>query len=258
MKISELVKRTSVSKETIHYYVREGLVSKPRKPGKNIADYSDDCIDQIKTIKKLQDNYFLPLSVIKKIIKKHKKQSSSAQLSFEVLSDFLRPLDHFLAAEIKGRDEFRKTTGIGRKWLAKMEDWGVITADKKNGEPVYSQNDVIIGKLIVEMDRTGYGPKDGTDPEDLRHIADFIRDYIISSQKKFFNGWRRELSAQDLQEKKVKIREIMSLFFYHLYRKLVRESSNLFEDFQDGKEVELQPDHATRNAISLTNNKKGG
>ena len=69
MKISELVKKTHASKETIHYYVREGLVSKPKKPGKNVAIYDERCIDQIKTIKRLQDNYFLPLSIIKKIIK---------------------------------------------------------------------------------------------------------------------------------------------------------------------------------------------
>jgi DNA-binding IclR family transcriptional regulator len=33
MKISELVKRTGVPKETIHFYIREGLLRKPRKSG---------------------------------------------------------------------------------------------------------------------------------------------------------------------------------------------------------------------------------
>ncbi|NNL75879.1 MAG: MerR family DNA-binding transcriptional regulator, partial [Desulfobacterales bacterium] len=31
MKISQLVKRTGVPKETIHFYIREGLLRKPRK-----------------------------------------------------------------------------------------------------------------------------------------------------------------------------------------------------------------------------------
>ena len=39
MKIGELVKQTQVSKETIHYYVREGLLPRPRKLAKNVADY---------------------------------------------------------------------------------------------------------------------------------------------------------------------------------------------------------------------------
>jgi DNA-binding transcriptional MerR regulator len=236
MKISELAKHTGISKETIHYYVREGLVSAPKKLGKNIARYDEICIEQIRIIKRLQDNYFLPLSVIKKIIKRHQEKSNTEYISVEILSEFLKPLDYLLAKEVPGEENYRKITGLGRKWREKMEQWGVITAMSDNGEAVYSQDDVIIGKLIVEMDQMGYGPKDGTDPEDLRRIADFIRDYIINSQKKFFNARRKELSPRELKEKEVKIREIMSLFFYHLYRKLVRESTDLFEDFQEDKE----------------------
>ena len=230
MKISELVKNTQVSKETIHYYVREGLVSKPKKPGKNVAIYDERCIDQIKTIKRLQDNYFLPLSVIKKIIKKHRAKPDAERLSFEVLSEFIKPIDYFLASEIAGREAFRKETGLGGKWLANMEEWGVITPMGSNGDPVYTQDDVIIGRLIVEMDNMGYGPKDGTDPEDLRRIADFIRDYIINSQQSFFQTKVGDLPPEELKEKQVKIREIMSLFFYHVYRKLVWENAETVEN----------------------------
>ena len=123
MKISELVKKTNVSKETIHYYVREGLVSKPKKKGKNVAMYDERCINQIKTIKRLQDNYFLPLSVIKKIIKKHRARPDAEQLSFEVLSQLVKPMDYFLSSEINGREAFCAATGLGKKWLAKMEEW---------------------------------------------------------------------------------------------------------------------------------------
>ena len=230
MKISELVKKTHVSKETIHYYVREGLVSKPKKPGKNVAIYDERCIDQIKTIKRLQDNYFLPLSVIKKIIKKYRAKADTEQLSFEVLSEFIKPIDYFLSSDVAGRKAFLEETGLSRKWLAKMEEWRVITPAEKNGTPVYSQDDVIIGRLIVEMDHTGYGPKDGTDPEDLRRIADFIRHYIINSQQSFFQAKGRELPLEELKEKQVKIREIMSLFFYHVYRKIVWESAASIEN----------------------------
>lgn len=236
MKISELVKKTHVSKETIHYYVREGLVSKPKKPGKNVAIYDKRCIDQIKTIKRLQDNYFLPLSVIKKIIEKHKTKPDTEQLSFEILSEFLKPMDYFLSSEVVRREAFREETGLGGKWLAKMEEWGLITPSNRNGDPVYSQDDVIIGRLIVEMDRTGYGPKDGTDPEDLRRIADFIRDYIINAQQSFFQDKGHKLPPEELKEQQVKIREIMSLFFYHVYRKLVWESAESVENIIENKD----------------------
>lgn len=38
MKIGDLAQRTRITKETIHYYIREGLLPKPRKLGRNSAD----------------------------------------------------------------------------------------------------------------------------------------------------------------------------------------------------------------------------
>jgi len=77
MKIGELSKRTGVSKETIHFYIRKGLLRKPRKIGKNVAEYNENYVDQILLIKALRENYFLPLPVIKDLIKKQKKISPS-------------------------------------------------------------------------------------------------------------------------------------------------------------------------------------
>ena len=223
MKISELTERTGVPKETIHYYVREGVLRKPRKTGKNTADYNESYVDQIRIIKGLQDNYFLPLSVIKKIIKHQKRQSRSEQSSFQLQSEYFRPIDRLLSSEVAGKEAFREVTGIGRKWLAKMEEWGIITAEVREGQPVYSQDDVIIGKLVVDMDRIGFGPKQGYDPKRLRPIADFVRDFVRSSQKDYFQYNLERLSSEELIENGSKFTEIMSLFFYHLYRKLVRE-----------------------------------
>jgi len=105
----------------------------------------------------------------------------------------------------------------------KMEEWGVITAEYRERRPIYSQDDVIIGKLLVDMDRIGFGPKDGYDPGSLRHIADFVREFVINSQKDYFQANLERLSSKEFVEKGSKFAEIMSLFFYHLYRKLVRE-----------------------------------
>ncbi|MBW1899946.1 MAG: MerR family transcriptional regulator, partial [Deltaproteobacteria bacterium] len=126
MKISELVKRTGVPKETIHYYIREGLLRKPRKNGKNVANYTENYIDQIRLIKGLRDNYYLPLSVIKKILRRIKKQSRTRQSALQLLSEHFRPIDQFVTKEITGREAFLEATGMGSKWLDKMEEWGIL------------------------------------------------------------------------------------------------------------------------------------
>jgi len=223
MRIGELVKQTGVPKETIHFYLREGLIRKPRRSGTHTADYTAAHVDRILLIKELRDSFFLPIPEIKKILKQNRRQSPSDQAVSDLHNKYFRPLDRLLATEVVGREAFREATGIGRKWLAVMEDWGIISAHAKNGEPVYSRDDLIIGRLMVDMDRLGFGPKDGYDPEELKRIADFIRRFVRSSHRDYYQRNLEGLSSSELDGKGSKFTEIMSLFFYHLYRKLVRE-----------------------------------
>ena len=138
MKMSELVQRTGVNKETIRYYIREGLLPKPRKLGRNMADYNEESVERIALIKDLQDNLFLPLSVIKKILKKQKK-SPEVQNLLRLRSDYLRPVARLLPHEIIGETAFLEATGLRADRLADFENWGIINPRVQNGSKVYSQ-----------------------------------------------------------------------------------------------------------------------
>jgi DNA-binding transcriptional MerR regulator len=226
MKISQLVKRTGVPKETIHFYIREGLLRKPRKSGVNSAEYNETYVDQIQLIKDLRDNYYLPIPEIKKIVKDFRKQSPSDQAISQFHSRFFRPADRLFANEIKGQDAFCQATGLGEKWLTKAEDWGVLTPDvSKDGEAVYSPDDVAIGKLMVDMDRLGFGPKDGYDPEDLRYIGEFVRKYVVDIVKKYYENNLAKMTTTEDVERANQYHEVISLFFYHLFHKFVRKAT---------------------------------
>lgn len=222
MKIRDLVQSTRVSKETVHYYVREGLLPKPRKRGRNIADYDESYVERIRLIKELQDHFFLPLSVIKNILQNQKK-TPEGQSFLRLRSEYFRPVDQLLPHEIIGEEDFRKTTGLGRKWLAKMEKWEIITPEVREGKKVYSQDDITLGKLIVEMDNIGIGVRDGFDPEALKHYRDLFWEIVMMSHKYYMGATLGKLSPEEFSKRMVQGREIMSAFFYHLYRKLSRD-----------------------------------
>jgi DNA-binding transcriptional MerR regulator len=222
LRIRDLVQRTGVSKETIHYYIREGLLPKPRKSGKNVAEYDDGFVGRIRFIKELQDRYFFPLAVIKNIFRKQRK-SAEWQSFLNLRREYFSPVDQFLPNEIAGEELFRSETGLGRKWLAKMEEWKIINPSVRDGLKLYSQDDITVGKLIVEMDNIGLGPKDGFDPEALKHYLDKFQEIAIMSQKYYIETALGKLSPEEFSKRIAQGREIMSLFFYHLYRKLSRE-----------------------------------
>ena len=158
MKLRELVKQTGVPRETIQFYLREGVLPKPRKRGRGQAEYGDHYLELIDFIKDLQENHFLPLAVIKKVLKRLKKISPSEEHFFRMQSEFFSPVKYILTqGEVKGETSFLDLTGLGRKWLAAAEEWGVITPEVCDGKKTFSSEDVAIGKVMVEMDRAGAG-----------------------------------------------------------------------------------------------------
>jgi len=233
MKISELSRRTNVPKETIHYYVREGFIPRPRKKGKNVSDYDETFIERILLIKQIQDHFFLPLSLIKKIIKQRNKFPELKSL-LDLRTGYFSPLDQFLQKEVVGEEALAKATGMAKKWIKKFEGWGVISSVMREGKKIYSQDDVIIGKLLVDLDRAGFGPKDGIDPESARRYTDVFRQVVKMAHGSFMNTDLDKFTAKENLERGIRGRELMGVFFYHLYRKLVREEDWSFNKDRAG------------------------
>ena len=144
-------------------------------------------------------------------------------MSFQFLSEHFKPLDQLFSTKVTGRKNFLKETGLDSKWLSDLEKWRVITSKEADGELVYARDDVIIGKLIVAMGNIGMLPGKGFNPEMLKGFTDFFRDMAIKNIDIFWNAEWGDISTETLSLKGIQATEILSLFFYHIYRKLVME-----------------------------------
>ena len=215
MKISELSRRTNVPKETIHYYVREGFIPRPRKKGKNVSDYDESFVERILLIKQIQDHFFLPLSLIKQIVK---RQDKSAELKalLKLRMGYFNPLDQLLEKEVVGEEAFAKTTRMGKKWIPKFEEWGVITPESYDGKKIYSQDDVILGRLLVDLDRAGFGPKDGFDPENVKRYIKLYREVVRLAREDILDSKVGQNTPEENQARRIRGRELMGVFLSSL------------------------------------------
>ena len=68
LKISELAERSGVPVATVRHYLREGLLPEPMKTSRNMAYYPPEFVDRIRTIKRLQEERFMPLRLIKALL----------------------------------------------------------------------------------------------------------------------------------------------------------------------------------------------
>ncbi|MBU2551107.1 MAG: MerR family transcriptional regulator [Proteobacteria bacterium] len=222
MKIRELIEKTGVPKQTIHYYVRSGLLPKPRKLGPNSAEYSTVHVERIQLIKQLQENFFLPLSVIKKVLKKYKRGVDSQAL-LKIKTGYFRPLDQLLAGRVRGEDTFLRATGLRPERLAQYETWGIITPEYIEGQKVYSYDDQVIGKAIAQFREIGMTDEKGFQPDILKSLVESFRVLVQAGADDFYRMADRSMSLDETIDVGRLAREVMATFYYHLYYKLSRE-----------------------------------
>jgi len=65
MRIKELIQRSGVSRSTIHFYLREGLLHPPIKTGRTMAYYDRSHLDRLKSIQKSKMDMRMPLAFLK-------------------------------------------------------------------------------------------------------------------------------------------------------------------------------------------------
>ena len=118
LKMSELAERSGVSAGTIKHYLREGLLGEGAdivRTSRNMAYYPPDYVERIQLIKRLQEERFMPLRVIKdQILERAVKQREGKRIS---------------AAEVRRRYE------IPRNVLDRLAEIGVLSPTAKGYDP---------------------------------------------------------------------------------------------------------------------------
>ena len=151
--MSELAERSGVSAGTIRHYLREGLLGDGAdivRTSRNMAYYPFEYVERIALIKRLQQQRYMPLRVIKGALQEDPDRVSA----LIELED--RILERALAgAEDDGRvsaREVRERYEIPRNVLERLAEIGVLTPTRAGYEP----NDVKIIEAIASFRAGGY------------------------------------------------------------------------------------------------------
>jgi DNA-binding transcriptional MerR regulator len=163
LRISELAERSGVSAGTIRYYLREGLLGSGEdivRTSRNMAYYPSRYVEQIELIKRLQQERFMPLRVIKGALEADPERVR-AQIELED-----RILERALASGVRSRvsaKAVRERYQIPRNVLERLGEIGVLTplerqrtARGTSANEGYDQDDVKIIEAIARFRAGGY------------------------------------------------------------------------------------------------------
>jgi DNA-binding transcriptional MerR regulator len=152
LKMSELAELSGVSAGTIKHYLREGLLGdqdRVMRTSRNMAYYPPEFVERIQLIKRLQEERFMPLRVIRELVS---EDPDRARRLIE-LED--RIIERAIEAQERGRTsraQVRETYDLPQNVLDRLEEIGVLSPSSRG----YDADDIEIIAAISRFRAGGY------------------------------------------------------------------------------------------------------
>ncbi len=152
LKMSELAERSGVSAGTIKHYLREGLLGGEEgivRTSRNMAYYPPVLVERIALIKRLQEERFMPLRVIKRVLEDDPERVRAlVELEDRILERALARAEERRVSAKAVRERY----GIPEKVLGRLVEIGVLNPNRSG----YAQDDVRIIEAIASFRAGGY------------------------------------------------------------------------------------------------------
>jgi DNA-binding transcriptional MerR regulator len=149
LRMQELAERSGVSAGTIKHYLREGLLPEPVRTSRNMAYYPHDFVDRIRLIKRLQEERFMPLKLIKRMLDQDPDRARAlVEIEDRIIERALAARDERRVSAAQVRERYR----IPQNVLDRLAELGILTPNSRG----YDADDVQIIEAIGRFRAGGY------------------------------------------------------------------------------------------------------
>lgn len=195
LKMSELAERSGVSSATIKHYLREGLLGDGReivRTSRNMAYYPPDYVDRIQLIKRLQEDRYMPLRVIREVIEEDpEKARRLLEVEERLLERALEAQGELVAAE-----EARERFAIPLDALERLGELGVVSPIADG----YHPEDVKILEAISRFRAGGYDERLGFTVYDTLRYRDALAPVVEEEVRTFINRLAGQVEPDEAVE----------------------------------------------------------
>lgn len=152
LRISELARRAAVSAQTIHYYLRSGLLLPPVKTARNMAHYGPQHIEDIRLIRELQAKRYLPLSVIKLILDAKREGKDPRDLEgMRLVDELFRPREPGDVEQRRRMADLVATSGLSASTVRALTRMGLLRPAAEKGTSHFDDLDVRVARAAKTL-----------------------------------------------------------------------------------------------------------
>jgi DNA-binding transcriptional MerR regulator len=187
LKMSQLAEASGVSSGTIKHYLREGLLPEPVRTSRNMAYYPPDFVERIRLIKRLQEERFMPLRMIKRVLDDDPERTRA----LVELED--RIIERAAAGEERrvSRAELERRYDVPAEVIDRLAELGVLTPNRRG----YSPSDARIVEAISRFRAGGYDERIGFTVYDTLRYKSALEDLVKEEVEVLLDRLTREMDA---------------------------------------------------------------
>ncbi|MDQ3859069.1 MAG: MerR family transcriptional regulator [Actinomycetota bacterium] len=200
----------SISK--IRYLEGRGLLA-PRRTRSGYRLYSEDDVDRLRTILRLQRDEFLPLRVIRDELASPGAKRRARRRSADALLAAREPhIDRRTLCERSGTDA---------AFVRELEEYGILEPAMEDGERRYPERDADVAAACARLARYGIEPRNLRSIRNGASSAAGLLEQIVAPALRSRNPERRLAGIEDLEALAAASQELSQLLFWRALRSLV-------------------------------------
>jgi len=180
LRMKDLCERTGLDRQAIHFYIREGILPPGEKTGRNTAVYTQDHVERLALIRRLQQERFLPLKAIKALLDGPDEAFTAEQQRF--LSDVRTNLEAVLPtagppALVPAARLVQQLPDLDPEDIQHAVDLGLIGGTNTvDGDLLLPESDTWLLELLAKMRAAGFTRQLGFSVADLAFYQNTLDD----------------------------------------------------------------------------------
>lgn len=186
MKMKELEDRSGIGRETIRYYIREGLLPEPERPKTNVAIYNESHLHRLNLIRTLQRERFLPLGVIRRLIEEAGDRDPDmvpGLFGLEImLADRLGAEANRTPVDV---EKIADESGMTLEEIGEIAAEGIITLNEgPGGRRTVSAQDAALLSTWARVQSLGFDPRKGYGTPYLKQyqaLAEALAEFDVTT-----------------------------------------------------------------------------
>jgi DNA-binding transcriptional MerR regulator len=226
LRMRDLVRESGLPRETIHFYLAQGLLPPAIKTGRNTALYGEEHLERLRKIRDLRERQFLPLKAIHAILDGGAPAAGDFTPAQQDLIRRVRSSLEGLGPEaVANVPVGRVTRGkVSAAELRRLHEAGIISLA---GRGRLSADDAEVVAAWVRLKEIGIGPEQGFEPGQIRIYADAV-ERMVRDEVEIFSERYAGVAGKQAARTVEQAVPILNGLIAALHRKTLRR---FFADF---------------------------